>query len=147
MGAKCTDNLAPHPALQCKAMRCRPLTMAHVSREGDKVTITDKADVHKAVGDLMEQTERKAAQGHGPRLSPPQLPPLQLELVPVSKPVRCPCLPCFQLQPCTRRARHAAADMQDVLLHFVVVLACKVSQEWGWSLLAHERRVTHAAST
>ena len=60
-----------------------------MSREGDKVTITDKADVHKAVGDLMEQAERKASQSHGPRLSPPQLPPLQLELVPVSKPVSC----------------------------------------------------------
>ena len=49
----------------------------------------------------MEQTERKALQSHSPGMSP-QLPPLQLELVPVSKPVRPPN-PGMQLARCTVR--------------------------------------------
>ena len=52
------------------------------------MTITDKADVHKAFGELLEQAERKQGIQHGPRLhSQPSIPSLHIQLTPVSSEV------------------------------------------------------------
>lgn len=52
------------------------------------MTITDKADVHRAAGEVLEQAERKAGNQHGPRLhSQNSLPPMHFHLVPVASQV------------------------------------------------------------
>ena len=54
------------------------------------VTLTNQPDVHKAVSELVEGSERKQAGAHSPRLPQGQFPPLCLYLHPVDSAVR-PC--------------------------------------------------------
>ncbi|KAK9795869.1 hypothetical protein WJX73_001707 [Symbiochloris irregularis] len=72
-------------AVKEKFPHAGPFILKYLDREGDLVTITDKADVHKALQELVEAAERKQGNQHGPRLHAQNaLPPLHLQLTPVT---------------------------------------------------------------
>ncbi|GFR41316.1 hypothetical protein Agub_g1998 [Astrephomene gubernaculifera] len=71
-------------AVQAKFPAAGPFALKYVDKAGDLVTITCKADLHVALGELVQQYQRQvAAQGsHGPKLT--AFPPLKLHLAPVA---------------------------------------------------------------
>eukprot|EP00803_Ostreobium_quekettii_P008486 evm.model.scf_2126.1 EVM.evm.TU.scf_2126.1 scf_2126:13698-15628(-) len=61
-----------------------PVALKYVDKEGDLVTIGERADVSAAIAECVAAYEKQLGGAHGPRL-PPQIPPIKIQLFRVAE--------------------------------------------------------------
>lgn len=71
--------------VKAKFPNAGPVVLKYLDREGDLITITERADISTAIGEVVSACEKQLSGVHGvPRL-PPQLPPIKIHLFRVEK--------------------------------------------------------------
>lgn len=76
-------------AVRAKFPEAGPFLLKYVDRQGDLVTITQRADLQLAMQEALAAYEKQVAGSHGPKLLAAQAPPpIRIQLVPVAGEVR-----------------------------------------------------------